>query len=387
MKVLVITGGFPSEDNPAKSIFNYRAVIGLKKIIDVKVVHFRYWKPGRRLKQLVKFGKLDVITLALPWMPINNARINAINLLIWKRISLFLLKEEIYSVQLIHSIGLETAPIGSFISKRSKIPHVAQAIGSDLLFYLPQKERYFGIRNWVSNTKAVICNSKYLMKEVKKRYPSMRAEVAYRGTNLLKFKQQRPKNPGLTLLYLGGFSNRKGTGLGSNLKGGETLKLIWEIIDRDYKIKADLLLAGPQSNSAWLRAWVEKLRVPNQVTLLGQIPPEKVPHIMGEADIVLIPSLSEGLPNVAVEACAGKKLVLASKVGGIPEVIQDNKTGLLLEAGNVDQWVTAIVEVLKNFESYREMSTQAKKFVQSNFNAKNYPYNLLKIYNEQLLDI
>lgn len=386
MKVLILTGGFPSAENPSKSIFNYRSVLGLKKIVDVTVVHLRFWRPGRKLKSVTKFGEVEVITLALPWVPLNNVKLNALNLVLWQRMAHVLLKKkELLTAEVIHTIGLETAPVGSYISAKTTIPHIAQAIGSDLVFYLPQKEPHFGIRRWVDHTKMVICNSNYLMKQVKERYPGLGARVAYRGTNLSIFKPENKleKRP-LTLLYLGGFSNREGTGFGADLKGGETLKKVWEIIDGKFELEVNLLLGGPLSKSENLKNWVSQLEKPERVSLLGSLLPEEIPELMKKSRVVLIPSYSEGLPNVAVEACACENLVLASNVGGVPDIIIDEETGFLLEAGNVDQWVSKIVEVVKNFDDYDKLRKDARKRVLTDFDAENYPNKLFNIYKDQI---
>ena len=95
MKVLFLTGGFPSIDNPTKSIFNLRTVLSLSKKVDITVVHFRYWKPNRKIKKPVKYKGLKIIQLSLPWIPIENSIINSLNILLWKYLSKYLLKKEI----------------------------------------------------------------------------------------------------------------------------------------------------------------------------------------------------------------------------------------------------------------------------------------------------
>src|SRR5690606_38273334 len=186
----------------------------------------------------------------------------------------------------------------------------------------------------------------------------------------------------LTLLYLGGFSNREGTGFGADLKGGETLKKIWDIIDGQFQLEANLILGGPLSESEKLKIWVSQLKKPERVSLLGSLLPEEIPELMKKSSVVLIPSYSEGLPNVAVEACACENLVLASNVGGVPDIIIDNETGFLLEAGNVDQWVSKIVEVVKNFDDYAKLRKNARKLALTDFDAEDYPNKLFNIYKE-----
>lgn len=383
MKLLILTGGFPSEDNPAKSIFNYRAVTGLMSVAEVLVVHLRYWRPGRPLIKKGSYQSVDVITLALPWIPVDAPALNAFNLVVWQWLVYFLMRRTLRSYDVLHSIGLETAPIGAFLSAKSRIAHFAQAIGSDLLYHLPRKEPYFGIARWSQGTRAVICNSGFLKQEVNRRYPGMPAEVAYRGTDLSRYTPvSRAPSKVVQLLFLGGFSDRRGTGYGSDLKGGETLKKVWEAIDAIGTVEATLWLGGPGSSSHLLKSWISELKHPDRVRIIGQVLPDEVPSIIAHSDIVLIPSMSEGLPNVAVEACASGKLVLASRVGGIPEIIKDGETGFLLDAGDTEQWAAKIAHVVSNYNEYVSIGLRARQFVTLTFDNAGYPGRLLSIYRK-----
>jgi glycosyltransferase involved in cell wall biosynthesis len=84
------------------------------------------------------------------------------------------------------------------------------------------------------------------------------------------------------------------------------------------------------------------------VCLLGDVPHDEVGALLGAADVVVVPSIRDdrgnvdGLPNVLLESMAAGRPVIASRVGGIPDVIESERNGLLVEPGDVDALAVAI---------------------------------------------
>ncbi len=82
------------------------------------------------------------------------------------------------------------------------------------------------------------------------------------------------------------------------------------------------------------------------VHFTGQIPQRVVSHWVGAADALCLPSRNEGTPNVLVEALASGVPVVASAVGGIPEIVSDGVNGVLVAPGDVDQLARALSRCL-----------------------------------------
>jgi glycosyltransferase involved in cell wall biosynthesis len=83
-------------------------------------------------------------------------------------------------------------------------------------------------------------------------------------------------------------------------------------------------------------------------------------------DIFVLPSYSEGLPLVLIEAMANGLPVVASRVGGIPEIIEHNKSGLLFEAGNYNQLAEKILELYRDLDFYERIRREGFKVAKRN---------------------
>ena len=86
---------------------------------------------------------------------------------------------------------------------------------------------------------------------------------------------------------------------------------------------------------------------------------------MQAADVLVLPSHSEGRPNVVLEAQACGLPVVATRVGGTPELIRDGKTGLLVEPGAVAPLREALEALWKDGSLQRRMGEQARKHIET----------------------
>jgi glycosyltransferase involved in cell wall biosynthesis len=88
---------------------------------------------------------------------------------------------------------------------------------------------------------------------------------------------------------------------------------------------------------------------------------------IAQLDLFVLPSFTEGLPNVVLEACAAGVGVVATAVGGTPEIIEDGVSGFLVPPGDVDQLAARIDEALENEERLREIAFQGRQRVLESF--------------------
>jgi glycosyltransferase involved in cell wall biosynthesis len=97
---------------------------------------------------------------------------------------------------------------------------------------------------------------------------------------------------------------------------------------------------------------------------IGFVGPDEVSKLYGRAAVVVVVSSAEGLPNVVLEAMAHGKTVIATPVGGIPTVIEDGKTGLLVPVRDTAALRAAIERALGDPELRRRLGRAARKRVE-----------------------
>jgi glycosyltransferase involved in cell wall biosynthesis len=94
--------------------------------------------------------------------------------------------------------------------------------------------------------------------------------------------------------------------------------------------------------------------------------------VLNSFDIFVFPSLWEGLPYAILEAMLLKKIIISTNVGGIPEVIENEVNGILVDPSNYSQLSSAIIRVLSNFNEYEKLGIQAYEKVTSRLSLKDF---------------
>ena len=117
--------------------------------------------------------------------------------------------------------------------------------------------------------------------------------------------------------------------------------------------------------------------------MLGYKQSDEVFSMVNSSDIFLMPSRYEGTPIALLEAAALGKAIVASNVGGIPEVIEDGKDGLLVPPGDTEALIDKIIYALNNPDKMRSMAEIAKEKVKKDFSIDKM-IKALEAYYEKL---
>jgi glycosyltransferase involved in cell wall biosynthesis len=150
------------------------------------------------------------------------------------------------------------------------------------------------------------------------------------------------------------------------------------------RLDATAVLVGRDLESggayeAELRAEAERLAVSERVVFAGYR--DDVPRLLAGCDVLCLPSTIEGLPLVVLEAMAHGKPVVASAVGGTPELVVDGETGLLVPPGDVDALVRALRDLLDNSERARRLGEAGRARARVSFSAEAAADRVLGLYD------
>jgi teichuronic acid biosynthesis glycosyltransferase TuaC len=133
--------------------------------------------------------------------------------------------------------------------------------------------------------------------------------------------------------------------------------------------------------TAGIGPWRDRLDGLDNVTTLGQVQNEEVFALMHASDLMCLPSYTEGMPTVVLEAGAAGLPVVATRVGGIPELIGDDERGLLIPPGDSEVLVAAIDTVRADPAAAATRAGALREFVRR-FDVDEYARRLAGIYSD-----
>src|SRR6185295_2575481 len=128
---------------------------------------------------------------------------------------------------------------------------------------------------------------------------------------------------------------------------------------------AHLAIAGDGPEDASLRRQVEALGLSGRVTLMGLRADGQ--QIIGALDAMVLPSFSEGMPNVLLEAFAYGTPAVATRVGGIPDMLSDGRSGWLVPSGDPVRLACALLEALGDAPEAQRRAAEARRVLMETF--------------------
>jgi glycosyltransferase involved in cell wall biosynthesis len=226
----------------------------------------------------------------------------------------------------------------------------------------------------------VVAVSKVMAQEAVRFYhlPKDKIVVIRNGVNLpcLFDPPIEEQNADHVILFVGRLTWRKG------------VKYLIDALPQILAEYADtkLLVVGNGEQKAFLKKRIKKFRIENSVQFLGKVSAERLYSLYNEADVYVQPSLYEPCGIAILEAMSMGKPVVATDVGGIPELITNGVEGLLVEPGNSLQLARAITNVFSD-SSYRKIfGSNARKKVEREFTWNAIAKKTFEFYTDLLND-
>lgn len=171
---------------------------------------------------------------------------------------------------------------------------------------------------------------------------------------------------------IGRLSPEKGFGL--------LLDAFADLISKGHE--AQLVILGEGEERVSLETAIKQFGLENRVHLPGYV--SEVNSYFSLFDAFLLPSFTEGLPMVLLEAMKAGVPVVASRVGGVPKVLGNGKGGLLFDTGDKGMLAQAMVAVLKDSESAQERTLWALRAVQETYNSRVMAEKYNQVYRKAM---
>ncbi len=188
-------------------------------------------------------------------------------------------------------------------------------------------------------------------------------EAVYNGIDDAQFKPCSQADSKRTLglaedqrhiLYLGGLIQRK--------RVDTLLQAFSGVLRRHENVR--LCIAGEGPSEQELKQLAGRLEIAGRVSFVGAVPRDQSHLWLAAAEMLVLPSESEGRPNVVLEAMACQRPVIATDVNGTVELIEHGVNGLLFEPGDHDQLTSLMLRVLKDSVGAKGMAARGAQFIE-----------------------
>jgi glycosyltransferase involved in cell wall biosynthesis len=294
------------------------------------------------------------------------------------------------NIDLIHSNNFSPALAGSLLSYFTKIPHIT-TIHDIFSIYDDEFWKKWALQSNVSHTSARLIPffEKLMMKFkvdcIHTVSEATKKDIEKIGTkkpiniipNCIQDEDQVSITPKTNqFVYLGRLVFYKNI----------------EVVLKAFKIAVNefpnikLVIAGDGPHKKSLQEIVKDLSIDKNVDFIGYIAPQDKAKLLAESNALLFPSLIEGFGLVMLEAFQQKRPVLVSKITPMSDIIENKKTGLIVDPYDENEWAKAITWIIKNPHESERMGIKGNQLLEEKYNEKLFYENLIKMYETVLIN-
>lgn len=290
-------------------------------------------------------------------------------------------------IHIVHCHGARSALIGRLAAWRAGVPVIINTVHNFIYEDRPFFPRYTMIcmnrfLNSVTDKQITVSNA---LKEAVIRAEGCKpssTQTVYNGIDLKEFNYLLDCSEAKEKLHIK--PSDPVVGLVSRMipEKGIDLFLKAARLISEKKPGVQFLAAGEGPFRKRFEKLAKELGIGEKVIFTGYV--EKVPPILSLLNVVVIPSLNEGLCISAIEALAARRPVVAFETGGIPEVISHGKTGILVEKGDYAALALKVMDLLENSLLRNKLGILGRQTVEKKFTLQRMVSENEKIYETLL---
>jgi len=223
-----------------------------------------------------------------------------------------------------------------------------------------------------------------IVKERFNRFKKDKVQIVYNGVDTEKFSPGSVQDDVRKKFLIGSKDMLIGTVTRLSPEKGfdHLISAIRDVVDVYHGVKVLIVGKGDERYRFYLQAKVDELKLSPHIILAGFN--EDIPQILRCIDIFCLPSLYEGFSRSILEAMACGVPVVATRVGGNVEIIQDGVNGLLVPPGSPEKLASAIRKLLKDRETARKMGLEGRRLVEENYSIEKNVRKIEKLYLQTL---
>lgn len=239
---------------------------------------------------------------------------------------------------------------------------------------------HYGLAEKVHRARFVVCISDFTRSQLMALSDPEawdRLQVIHVGIPIAQFTRSEtstgPANPA-RILFIGRLVPEKGHAV--------LLEALALLGQRGHDVEG--VLAGDGSHRATLEQVAQQLGIADRVSFPGAVGQEEIHDLYASASIFCLPSFAEGVPGVLMEAMAMELPVVSTRITGVPELIENERTGLLVSPGRADLLADALERLLLDPQRCRRLGTAARETVVREFNSERSAEQLHELLAREL---
>ena len=185
-------------------------------------------------------------------------------------------------------------------------------------------------------------------------------------------KPLRNNEKNFKILFIGSVTDRKKP------------HLIVEAMNNFNSKDIKLYIVGPTPNENYLsqlKKLVQEYDLADQVSFTGSIDRKSVMDHYADTNLMILPSVSEGLARVIFESQVTACPVLVTDAPGMGDIVIDGQTGYIFESDNIESLTSKIQEIKNNYQDAIHVGNNAKNFILSNYSADNFKFSFKKLFD------